>query len=507
MDPELKKVVDDMSTSFKRPDNPSQYIRTYAKDVAGLTGTPAPIIAHPQNPAKTIPPSVLVSQTEEDTVREIEANRVSEKEKETTTISLDDDEVLGTTATPVTLAPAPAPPVFVQPVSPPAPVMPPADVVETVVAEKETPEDREAVLARLRAKFAPAVAQSYILNHPELASERSVPVMPAPAVAPLPAETQVPEIPTLPAREEAIVAPAAVAPTKLFAPEPTPIAPVPVPFSGNRSSLEGSNTPTESPLHTYKSDFADRIDKKQSSTFSVLAAQSDAAPLPAQVQKKNLLLPTLAGVFFLLLSISGIVGTYWYLQKNQVPMATPGIPSLIFADKKVEVRGSGNALLESLAGVASDSIPEGQLAVTYTTASDSGTPLQGGALIRALPLNAPDILLRNIADTSTVGVIHAGTETRAFFILRVTSYPRSLAGMLVWEKTLLQDLSILYPSEVSDLTFTDSVVANRDVRIAKDAKGTIVALYGYLDKETLIIARDGMAFTALVTRLGATNTQ
>jgi hypothetical protein len=58
---------------------------------------------------------------------------------------------------------------------------------------------------------------------------------------------------------------------------------------------------------------------------------------------------------------------------------------------------------------------------------------------------------------------------------------------------------------VSKVRFEDVVVANRDVRILRDTRGRSLLLYGYADKETLIIARNEASFAALLTRLSAAN--
>ena len=136
-----------------------------------------------------------------------------------------------------------------------------------------------------------------------------------------------------------------------------------------------------------------------------------------------------------------------------------------------------------------------------------------------------------------MGVIHEGGETRAFFALRVSSYERTFAGMLTWEPLMMRDLGLLYPlypedvieEPVVDLSasttpkvasttprivpapavsrgrFEDTVVANRDVRILRDTRGRSLLLYGYADKETLVIARNEASFAALITRLAAKN--
>jgi hypothetical protein len=84
--------------------------------------------------------------------------------------------------------------------------------------------------------------------------------------------------------------------------------------------------------------------------------------------------------------------------------------------------------------------------------------------------------------------------------------------MLGWETDMPEDLALLYPAYPEApqtpgsgqvARFVDETVANHDVRALKDSAGRTILLYGYRDKQTLIIARDEAAFTALLVRLGA----
>ncbi len=213
----------------------------------------------------------------------------------------------------------------------------------------------------------------------------------------------------------------------------------------------------------------------------------------------------------------------------------PSVPSLIFADEHAELKGTSYDLQKGLVDLASRSLPSGGVAVAYITYStttakgDTVTlPAEGGALISAMGLPAPQILLRNVDAASTVGVVHAGEETRPFFLLRVASFERTFAGMLDWEPSMAADLLLFYPpypAEVQEpvgtstgpvlrteesifsVSFVDEVVDNHDVRVLRDASGRSVLLYGYRDKQTLIIARDEAAFSELLKRLASTRAQ
>ena len=237
----------------------------------------------------------------------------------------------------------------------------------------------------------------------------------------------------------------------------------------------------------------------------------------------------------ILLGIGGL-GTVWYLIAYDSNEQTAlGVPSLIFADEKMELVGPDYR--QQLVDAANQPLVEGNVLITYVTnASTTATgitkePQPGGVLMRLLDLRAPDILLRNVDLSSTIGVVSASGETRPFFVMRVTSFERTFAGMLGWESRMVQDLSDFYPpyaelapSELTETAtstspvpapavatqpteFVDAIAANRDVRVLRDRFGRSLIMYGYIDRQTLIIARDETSFSVLATRLAATSGQ
>jgi hypothetical protein len=214
------------------------------------------------------------------------------------------------------------------------------------------------------------------------------------------------------------------------------------------------------------------------------------------------------------------------------------VPSLIFADEYAEVSGEGAALRAAFAASAPRALSDGEAVVAYLTRASTTpegatafVPEEGGTLIAALRLSAPDVFLRSVLPASTAGVIRARNEVAPFFIFRVDSYERSFGGMLEWEPRMAGDLADLYPAlpptapppplstttPASSTTppvmpatalsfssgFADSIVESRDARVFRDAEGRTLMLYGFYDKETLILARSEEAFAELVRRLAA----
>jgi hypothetical protein len=265
----------------------------------------------------------------------------------------------------------------------------------------------------------------------------------------------------------------------------------------------------------------------------VLAAQADAGRTATVIFKEKKPFPVGAVISVVLLLAGGGILYFAYHTITNQPASffAPRVPSLIAPDERREL--VSQTLLSELAGVAEEPLPEGRVRVVYTaiaTTTESGirsVPQNGGALIEALALPMPDILARSIREESTVGIIHAEREQAVFFILRVDSFERSFAGMLEWESRIANDLATIYepyPVEqesVSTTTapietaiasslsssFKDEVVQNRDVRVLRDEQGRALLLYGFRDKETLILARNEASYLALVERMNVSRGQ
>jgi hypothetical protein len=319
------------------------------------------------------------------------------------------------------------------------------------------------------------------------------------------------------ARLKANAAPAPEAPAPAAA-APKPVAP-----------------PVPDRIHTYKSDFAEHINEKDATAFSVIAAEADAqGTIQTVVFKERRPFPTaiVAGFLLIILGGGGLYAAYHVVTNRPMTVFAPRVPSLIVADERKELTGSGQELLAGLAAAASEPLAEGDVRVTYTTSattSPDGTvsmlPQSGGALIAALALPMPDILFRSITSESTVGVIRADDEQHVFFILRVDSFERSFAGMLAWEGNIASDLALLYPEYPApapvgastasttmpavsvNSSFADEVFGNRDARALRDSLDRPILVYGFHDKETLIIARNEPAYLTLIERLSVSQGQ
>lgn len=211
-------------------------------------------------------------------------------------------------------------------------------------------------------------------------------------------------------------------------------------------------------LQTYSGDFSDHLSSSGSSAFSVLAAEQDAQPGTAPRSERRAVTPRAliaiaTGVVLLGLAGGGMYAVYqMVMTMRSAPIAPLTVPSIIFADSYRNISGTGPALIDALAASINEPLLSGQVLVTYLIASATGEdgsifqrPIGGGRLFTTTQLPAPDILLRNVRDEGSAGVVNTGIESRPFFVLRVDSYERTFAGMLTWEPLMFQDLSKLFP--------------------------------------------------------------
>ncbi len=510
--------------------NPASFIRTYAKDYAALSGsapTSAPVTK------KNVPATKFSTKNSNEIAARNESLITHPNELQNTTVDLgqlEHEAELQNNSMESNQIPEELPQEeVVEPIS--LPRIDTGDIVSAHVATVAKPEleeqligatelpianpfsdqddsDRAAILARLKAK---AASHSAVVNNKPLSKIEEIPPMPLPIPIPVMAPMSVPE-------------------------------------------KKATNKVASESFHTYKTDFTDHEKEAGASKFTVLAAEKDLKRKPqAPIQKhgSRSVLAIISSVLLIIIGAGGAYAAYMYMLQS-APVAiisTPATP--ITPDASVPLQGTGEVLLQALATQSLQQIPPNSIVNTYVTEATTtqrGVLEQqstGGAFFTELSLQAPNILVRNIDPDSMVGVVNASGETRPFFVLRVSSYERTFAGMLTWESSILSDLAPLFPrysntatqqavtvssqatttatstpnatkasplsqttlpANIPDQTqpmnqFVDEVVANHSARALMDGAGRTLLIYGYADKQTLLIARNEAAFTLLLSRL------
>ena len=403
-------------------------------------------------------------------------------------------------------------------------------------------EERETIIARLREK-----ARSMGLpTEDEAAVPASVPIQPPASALSVPSYyLGSGGIPALPGEPVPISEPAA-------RPEPEPEASSPFIIAPYESPpqpevVEAPLPPREvgqpSPIHTYTTDFSDQVGATRVSTAGILAAEADArsvAPLPTPLlmeYPRSRRRPVYIAAALVVLGAGALFAAYARYVVNTSPVTLVMGPSVpIFVDEREAVSGHGALLMQALSQSVGHPLAAGAVRLVYDSTASSSE----ASLFNTLELPAPGILLRNInASGSMAGVVSAGSVQTPFFVLSVASYGDTFAGMLSWESSMVRALAQLYPAYAESLDvpavstatstggavsatpstapavtqviappstregFADEVVGNHDARVYRDTAGRSILIYGYWNQTTLVIARDEVAFTAILARLAS----
>ncbi|OGG68673.1 hypothetical protein A3H77_01075 [Candidatus Kaiserbacteria bacterium RIFCSPLOWO2_02_FULL_56_11] len=286
-----------------------------------------------------------------------------------------------------------------------------------------------------------------------------------------------------------------VLPPPLPPPKSAPYAPPPPPTPASR---------VEAPLHTYTSDFSERLKEEKASTATVLAAEGDIG-LRRPRRSFALNVPLIAGgILLIILGAGGAYATYRSVSLPQPVTMVPVIAAPIFVNEREEVSGGGTTLAGALVISLQNPPGAGSIRLLYTLVATS----TGNDVFHALQFPAPGSLLRNIsAEGSMAGIVALEGGASPFFILKVSSYGDTFAGMLAWEPRMSADLAILFPPQgTTTPAFVDEVIANHDARALRSPGGRSVVVYGYWDPTLLIIARDENAYTEILRRLSTSRT-
>ncbi len=122
-----------------------------------------------------------------------------------------------------------------------------------------------------------------------------------------------------------------------------------------------------------------------------------------------------------------------------------------------------------------------------------GAPLTPEKLFALLSASAPASLARSLDASLSFG-IHSFRGNQLFILIPVRSYEYAVAGMLQWGNAILDDLGPLFKIKTGELALLssapalkDAIVKNKDARALFAADGSIIFLYSFLDRETLLI--------------------
>lgn len=120
-------------------------------------------------------------------------------------------------------------------------------------------------------------------------------------------------------------------------------------------------------------------------------------------------------------------------------------------------------------------------------------PATADNVLTAMNWRADGAFLRNIEDIN-IGFYRGAP----FIVLRVISFDTAFGGILAAEDDLSADLSAAFGSSTAAISdFADDTVRNHDIRVQKNAGGGETMVYGFINRNTILIARDRDTFATV----------
>lgn len=290
----------------------------------------------------------------------------------------------------------------------------------------------------------------------------------------------------------------------VLVPPPTPIVPPPVETT--------SNLPLVRTLASEET--ASREDQARQTQLEV---KSDTKRRPVgltRLQPKNLrdwlfsLNTNLIslGVIGLLvvLSITSLVGYFWFYESNQLTLTTaPSYPSILSVPLQavfVSDLTKENLFKQIIENQKQSKYETLQIALISSPTGEKLLPAT--SLINTIGDNINSVFAHSIK------TIYFGNANRIspFLVMKITDQDTARGGLLTWEENMADDLKPLFvafkpdlATSTAGLSFSDIVIAGNDARILKASDGTELLIYALTKENILIITSDQKTLIELIT--------
>jgi hypothetical protein len=240
-------------------------------------------------------------------------------------------------------------------------------------------------------------------------------------------------------------------------------------------------------------------------------------------------------IFMVIVSIILIVGGvgagyYLYLKSplakpTVVPISTSKVPSIIKPEtQKIVPIGNlkGVSLEEKIRSVVvSDAVAAGVLNEIVLTQTTGSSTIRVTALnfIKTIGYQTPEIFKRSLMNIWMLGAYGSDEGNAPFIIFKTDFFQNSYAGMLDWEKNMVDDLAILlnFEEKIKNQNntgtstvrgylavrgrFEDKIILNRDVRKFTNENGVSLLVYSFIDKDTLVITTSENVLRSIIQKL------
>jgi sulfur carrier protein ThiS len=264
-------------------------------------------------------------------------------------------------------------------------------------------------------------------------------------------------------------------------------------------------------LRTFQGDIQEHIDTKKETITSIAIAEQkkkieNNIPTYTERPKSSGYTPLLTIIAVICFIGGGVIfgGLYFFNTQKETEVAVATKKTIIPYTQKKEIvvpETKEGALAQLIS--ARDSFVVEVNGVLYTSFLHGTSSLSTADTLQLVTPRIGDTLKRNISDIM-VGVYSYDTN-EIFIIVKPDDFGIAYSEMLNKENTLVADMSPLFPKLSTYLSsnppvFIDETYKNKDVRVIKNAVGEVVFLYGFIDRNTLVMTANERIFEAILNK-------
>jgi hypothetical protein len=216
----------------------------------------------------------------------------------------------------------------------------------------------------------------------------------------------------------------------------------------------------------------------------------------------------------LLLVAGGIYGgIYFYSQSPLAGINTPqalqkgGYTGLLSSNiqKKIVLGTLIDKRLEDVLAYEKTQakLDDGQISELYFIKGTESEPflITSEEFLNLSTNKSPEAVRRSLLPRFMYGFHKNSTSIEPYLVLKTEFFQNTFTGMLKWEPEILDDTKAwLSDKPLSAQNFTDRIFKNKDIRELKDNAGNILLMYGFFDKETLVITTNEETFLEILDR-------
>lgn len=272
-------------------------------------------------------------------------------------------------------------------------------------------------------------------------------------------------------------------------------------------------------MHTYASDMAEAVRMEQASIVKIAVAEQkkreeESSRITYKKESSKSTIYIIIGIVLIVLGFFAFKFINTKTKESQThEVINATIPTLVTVDSQDITGTDAPAGREDLAKLI-------QSHTTGTGKADSikaifigkdGNYLDAPGLFSAMGSSAPNSLVRTITEM-TIGVYETNTkENSLFFLMKTNSYDQAFAGILMYEKVMLDDYFAIFGIDASTnpelykKTFEDVLIDNNDARALKDNNGKILLIYSFISKDKFVITNNIETIKALTKRIRTQN--